>query len=59
MNGLDCAKYQKSRKWTQWELLELLMRMRQKCNSVIFSILKTKKNDSGRERIAVAWVFIF
>ena len=42
MDGQDCAKCQKSRKKTHWELLELLMRMRQNCNSVIFSILKTK-----------------
>ena len=42
MDDRDCAKCQKSRKMTHWELLELLMRMRQNCNSVIFSILKTK-----------------
>ena len=42
MDGRDCAKCQKSRKGTHWELLELLMRMRQNCNSIIFSILKTK-----------------
>ena len=36
MDGLDSAKCQKSRKLTHWELLELLMRIRQKLNSDLF-----------------------
>ena len=34
MDGLDSAKCQKSRKGTLWKLLELLMIIRRKMNSV-------------------------
>ena len=34
MDGRDSAKCQKSRKWTHWELLELLMIIRRKMNNV-------------------------
>ena len=40
MNGRDCAKCQKSRKVTHWELLKKLMRIRQNLNSCL---LKTKR----------------
>ena len=33
MDGLDSVECQKSRKRIHWELLELLMRIRQKLNS--------------------------
>ena len=33
MDSLDSAKCQKSRKWIHWELLELLMKIRQNLNS--------------------------
>ena len=42
MDGRDCAKCQKSRKGTHWELLELLMRMRKNSNSVHLPHLKAK-----------------
>ena len=46
MNGLDCAKCKKSRKMDKMGIMKMLMRIKTKCNSVIFSILKTK-NGSG------------
>ena len=50
MNDLDCAKCQKSRKNDRMRIMKMLMRIKTKCNSVIFSILKTK-NDSGLEKV--------
>ena len=50
MNGLDCVKCQKSRKRDKMGIMKMLMRIKTKCNSVIFSILKTK-NDSGLEKV--------
>ena len=46
MNDLDCAKCQKSRKRDKMGIMKMLMRIKTKCNRVIFSILKTK-NGSG------------
>ena len=46
MNDLDYVKCQKSRKMDNMGIMKMLMRIKTKCNSVIFSILKTK-NGSG------------
>ena len=45
MNGRDCAKCQNSEKMTLWELLKLLMIIRTKGNSVIFSKIKRPKHE--------------
>ena len=45
MNGRDCAKCQKSRKWTQLELLKRLMRIKQNLNTCL---LKTKRAKRAR-----------
>ena len=42
MNGLDCAKCQKSIKGTHWELMESLMIIRQKLNSLLLHFSKQK-----------------
>ena len=49
MNGLDCAKCQIVKGRDMMEIMKMLIRIKTKCNSVIFSILKTK-NDSGLEK---------
>ena len=51
MDGRDCAKCQNQDKKTQVELIQLLMRKRQNCNSVVFSKLKDQKMGSGLERV--------
>ena len=47
MNGLDCAKCQKSRKVTHGELMESLMIIRQKQIVIFFSKRKETKTCSG------------
>ena len=59
MNGRDSAKFQKIQDLRTWMVLkECLMNKTKKCNSVIFSNLKTK---TGRrlEVGAVAGIFLF
>ena len=55
MNDLDCAKCQKSRKGTHWELLELLMRKRKNSNSVHLLHFETK---NGRRCSELGFVIL-
>ena len=47
MNGRDCAKFQKSRKGTHWELLKRLMRIRQNLNSCLLKTKRAKRARAG------------
>ena len=47
MNGRDCAKCQKSRKGTHWELLKKLMRIRQNLNSCLLKTKRAKRAGAG------------
>ena len=58
MNDRDCAKCQKSRKWTHWELLKRLMRIRQNLNSCLLKTKRAKRAGAGIKR-AVSLGFEF
>ena len=59
MDGLDNAKCQKSRRRDMMGILESLMIMRQKMNSIHLLQLKDQKNMRGWKWGCSGWIFDF